>query len=69
MKISTSARRSWHSPKTIRSPGFRKTPMRRARSSSCSIGTDDGIEGIGVTFYGGALDRHLAGARSTNWAR
>ena len=31
--------------------------------------TDSGIEGIGLTFYGGAHDRHAARPRSMNSAR
>jgi len=32
------------------------------------IGTDDGVEGIAVTFYGGALTRSLKGLAFNNAA-
>ncbi len=33
--------------------------MRKTRSSGCELRTDDGIEGLGVCYFGGALTRTL----------
>ena len=44
---------------TSRSPGFPRTPTRRTRSSSLRLRTDDGIEGLGVAYFGGAITKTL----------
>ncbi len=67
MKLASSPPKSSPSPRTTRS----RTPENPSAPRpfvTLRLRTDDGIEGLGVTFYGGALTA-ACGARSTSLAR
>ena len=46
--------------------GFSENPNAKNPIVWLRLGTDDGVEGLGVTYFGGALTRTLCATRSTS---